>query len=120
MPRDHIKPSITLQQTIFSFIEKEIESIDAANNSTAYEFLKNMSHHLNLVQDPVDLRIDSILPGVKDRFTNLHSEMRANFSQLNDRVDGLIRPQHLQYLLNHLSSFDFSSSAQSSSSMQAK
>jgi hypothetical protein len=49
-----------------------------------------MSHHLNLVQDPVDLRIDSILPGVRDRFTNLHSEMRANFSQLNDRVDGLV------------------------------
>ena len=54
------------------------------------EFLKNMSHHLNLVQDPVDLRIDSILPGVRDRFTNLHSEMRANFSQLNDRVDGIV------------------------------
>ena len=78
-----------------------------------------MSHHLNLVQDPVDLRIDSILPGVRDRFTNLHSEMRANFSQLNDRVDGLVRPQHLQSLLNHLSSFDFSSSAQSSSSIQS-
>ena len=151
---------MTLQQTIFPFIEKEIESIDAATNSTAYaflnllsclrvvilqdaatmilngrghflftldvfnceefkEFLKNMSHHLNLVQDPVDLRIDSILPGVRDRFTNLHSEMRANFSQLNDRVDGLVRPQHLQSLLNHLSSFDFSSSAQSSSSIQS-
>ena len=53
-------------------------------------FSKNMTHHLNLVQDPVDLRIDSILPGVRDRFTNLHSEMRANFSQLNDRVDGLV------------------------------
>ena len=160
MPRDHIKPSMTLQQTIFPFIEKEIESIDAATNSTAFaflnllsclrvvilqdaatmilngwghflftldvfnceefkEFLKNMSHHLNLVQDPVDLRIDSILPGVRDRFTNLHSEMRANFSQLNDRVDGLVRPQHLQSLLNHLSSFDFSSSAQSSSSIQS-
>jgi hypothetical protein len=66
LPRDHIKPSMTLQQTIFPFLEKEIESIDAANNSTAYEFLKNMSHHLNLVQDPVDLRIDSILPGVRD------------------------------------------------------
>ena len=161
LPRDHIKPSITLQQTIFPFIEKEIEYIDAATNSTAYyaflnllsclrviilqdaatmilngrghflftldvfnceefkEFLKNMSHHLNLIQDPVDLRIDSILPGVRDRFTNLHSEMRANFSQLNDRVDGLVRPQHLQSLLNHFSSFDFSSSAQSSSSIQS-
>ena len=160
LPQDHIKPSMTLQQTIFPFIEKEIESIDAATNSTAFdflnllsclrviilqdaatmilnsrghflftldvfnceefkEFLKNMSHHLNLVQDPVDLRIDSILPGVRDRFTNLHSEMRANFSQLNDRVDGLVRPQHLQSLLNHLSSFDFSSSAQSSSSIQS-
>ena len=53
------------------------------------EFLKNMSHHLNLVQYPVDLRIDSILPGVKDQFENwAHSEMRANFLQLNNRVDG--------------------------------
>ena len=33
--RDHIKPLMTLQQTIFPFIEKEIESIDAATNSTA-------------------------------------------------------------------------------------
>ena len=48
-----------------------------------------MSHHLNLVQYPVDLRIDSILPGVKDQFENwAHSEMRANFLQLNNRVDG--------------------------------
>ena len=140
---------MTLQQTIFPFIEKTLNLLmPLATNSTAYaflnllscvrvvilqdagtmilnvrghflftldvfnceefkEFLKNMSHHLNLVQDPVDLRIDSILPGVRDRFTNLHSEMRANFSQLNNRVDGLVRPQHLQSLLNHLSSFDF-------------
>ena len=37
-PRDHIKPSMTLQQTIFPFLEKEIESIDAATHSTAYFF----------------------------------------------------------------------------------
>ena len=98
---------MTLQQTIFPFIEKEIESIDAATNSTACaflnllsclrvvilqdaatmtlngqgpflftldvfncedfkDFLKKMSHHLNLVQDLVDLRIDSMVPGIRD------------------------------------------------------
>ena len=42
-PQDHIKPSMTLQQTIFPFIEKEIESVDAATNSTAYAFLNLLS-----------------------------------------------------------------------------
>ena len=83
-------------------------------------FLKNMSNHLNLVQYPVELRIDSIIPGVRDQFTNLHSEMTTNFSEFKDRVDGLVRPEHLCSILNHLSFFKSSSSAQSSSSMQSK
>jgi hypothetical protein len=43
---------MTLQQTIFPFIEKEIESIDAATNSTAYAFLNLLSClHVIILQD---------------------------------------------------------------------
>ena len=58
------------------------------NCEESKEILKNMSHHLDLVQDPEDLRFDSILPGDRDRFT-IFFEMRAIFSKLNDRVDGI-------------------------------
>ena len=40
--RDHIKPLMTLQQTIFPFIEKEIEPIDAATNSTTFTLVSSL------------------------------------------------------------------------------
>jgi len=41
-------------------------TLDVFNCEEFKEFIKKMSHHLNLVQDLVDLRIDSMVPGVRD------------------------------------------------------
>ena len=71
------------------------------------DFLNLIKIHQNSMLDPSDVTLEQILPGVCNRFSNLHSDMSSHFTQIHESVSGLVKPDDLQGFLNHVSGYNF-------------
>ena len=49
-------------------------------------FMNDMQHHISTAEDPVDVSMEQVLPGVHEKFSNLESQMTGHFAQLEANV----------------------------------
>jgi hypothetical protein len=69
-----------------------------------------MRVHLTHVENPTDVSLQTLLPGINDRFNHLHADFSAKFSALNSRIEqaSMKSSSELQYVLKEIGHIDIS------------
>ena len=75
-------------------------------------FVEDMRHHLNHVRNPQDVQLETVLPGVNERFNSLHADLSGKFSMLQTSMThiatNMVTANHIQAFANHVGAFDMS------------
>ena len=84
------------------------------NPKNFLSFQAEVINQVKLAQNPIDISIERVLPGLCGHIHNMHDDVRSQCT-INNKMDGLVQPQHLQSFIDHVSVFQFSSSSSKSS-----